>query len=106
MSPELQLFYREIQAWIDDGQRPHACFSRTFALCFQLTLWSAHKGFTRPKAQELDWEQMELFESELREVGLFPFNRREDDPMFSVEIVRGETYKNPRRLKWIKDHVS
>lgn len=88
----METFYKDLLAWIRDGQKPHAAFYKHGTLCGAL---SRYAGDEEPNLAD-------AFE----EAGLnrgTPFN--EDFASWNLECRNGTVYENPRRLHWIKYHA-
>ena len=88
-------FYRDLQKWIAAGMPSdsHYLFSAVQGLCENYFRWCSTR---KVKARSLS--------SEFEQAGLrrtFPFNNGSAKE-FNTE--RGKRYKNPLRLKWVKDH--
>lgn len=88
----MKTFYKDLLAWIREGQKPHAVFYKHGTLCGAL---SRYAGDEEPNLAD-------AFE----EAGLnrgTPFN--EDFASWNLECRNGTVYQNPRRLHWIKYHA-
>lgn len=89
----LKQFYRQMQAWIDDGCPEHEVFSRRCGLCVNLASWAWGDDFNFDLKNQFD------------EAGLHrrhPFNGGNPEQYLN-ELDR---YKNPARLAWIKEHAA
>lgn len=88
----MEMFYKDLLAWIKDGQKPHAVFSRHRALCSTVFRYTENEEPNLADAFE--------------EAGLnrgTPFN--EDSASWNLECRNGTVYQNPSRLHWIKYHA-
>ena len=93
----METFYKEMQAWIRDGQKPHAVFNRHCALCDTL---SSYVGGEEAE-QKLDFLVENFLQAGLHELN--PFNT--NHASYAIECHNGTVYQNPRRLHWIKYHA-
>lgn len=99
ISPSLQAFYREVQAWVDEGCPDRVDLMSVVGLCGNLSNWLAKQGLPNDAIDLIYQEQSRLFEA----AGLapdYPFN--EDDCDYDLEINK---YRQPARLAWIKEHA-
>lgn len=90
----METFYKDLLAWIKDGQKPHAVFSKYWALCHTVSRYAG------------DDEEANRLADAFAEAGLnrgTPFN--EDFASWNLECLCGTLYQNPRRLHWIKYHA-
>ena len=104
----LTQFYKDMQAWVDAGC-PTGSFSSSYGLCTNLRVhvW-ANRGSTsevelHDRILQLAGEMRDQFSA----AGLdpvYPFNEGFAD--FDLESISCTKYTNPKRLDWIKRHVS
>lgn len=100
-------FYRELQKWIDGGCKNHPVFSKDNAICAASNLWVT---VNFPKMRSTTWMWPHLTKA-FENAGLnssLPFNNNNTSSngyCYSSERVTDSIYKNPHRLKWIKDHA-
>jgi len=93
----MEMFYKDLLAWIKDGQKPHAVFNRHRAVCQTVSRYADEE-----EANRLVNGLADAFE----EAGLnrgTPFN--EDSASWYLECHNGTLYQNPKRLHWIKYHA-
>lgn len=96
MSPELALFYREVQNWISQGFPEHPIFSPDYAVCLNLSIWSDH-------SEDLTHELKRQFKKEgLNSV--YPFNNGNNSE-FLEELMAEKLWQNPKRLEWVRNHA-
>jgi len=88
----METFYKDLLAWIRDGQKPHAVFNKHGTLCGALPRYA---GDEEPNLADA-FEQAGLNRGT-------PFN--EDFASWNLECRNGTVYHNPRRLHWIKYHA-
>lgn len=92
----METFYKDLLAWIKDGQKPHAVFSKHQALCHTVFRYAGYDAAHR---------LMEDFEQTGLKVAIqgIPFNT--NPASYDIECLKGTLYQNPRRLHWIKYHA-
>lgn len=95
--PVQRQFYRDIYQWITKlncGLSIHG-FKKTNGLCANYDNWTiVHKKKKRSMGLEFITAGLES--------AVYPFNA--EGKTFSEEVYENKVYKNPLRLKWIKDH--
>jgi len=92
----METVYKDLLAWIRDGQKPHAVFNKHWALCHTVFRYAGYEAAHRLMA---DFEQAGL-KGDLQGI---PFNT--DAHAYDTECRNGTVYENPRRLHWIKYHA-
>ena len=112
MSPELKQFYKDMQAWIDEGcycpDQYDTNFPNTIrGLCDNLDYWTKQHNIAVKDFTKLRYELQTQFEA----AGLhklYPFNcdgkhpGTEHLPFYADEIGKKHCYTNPLRLAWVK----
>ncbi|EMI5830830.1 TPA: hypothetical protein ACP7Q5_004810 [Escherichia coli] len=115
MTDDLILFHREILRWIEDGCPEHASFMDRMGLCLNAEVWLYDRMSEQPEAWKKSREFRQALINQFVIAGLhdtYPFNEfvppagNEDDALAARafrEYLHEVKYRNPRRLKWIRD---
>lgn len=108
MSPELQQFYNCIDLWVDKGCPEDEILSKEVGLCANLNTWLSklYPDRCRAELNKIVDEQYELFwQQSGASYYLYPFNFG-SNMTYHDERRLGLTYKNEKRLNWIKSHAN
>jgi hypothetical protein len=93
-SQKLTDFYNAYNNWLNDGAPAHELFSRETGLCSCIIMWLP--GYLQIIEMRSQFAAASLSTC-------YPFNEEFDD--YLADTNKG-AHLNPKRIQWVKDHLS